>query len=473
MPPSTSKQKFADESAPAGELACFKAYDIRGRVPSELNADIARRIGRAYAEYLAPGAVVVGEDVRPTSPLLADALGQGLMEGGADVIRIGLGGTEDVYFATRHLGAGGGIMVTASHNPADWNGMKLVGAGSRPVGADSGLKEIRALAQAGVFRPVARPGRQYREDIRQAQAGFLLGLTASARFRPLRIVVNSGNGAAGLLVDALAGSLPFEFIRLQHEPDGRFPHGVPNPLLPENRAATAAAVRQHGADLGLAWDGDYDRCFFFDETGDFIEGYYIVGLLAEALLAQQPGARIVHDPRLTWNTTDIVTRAGGQPVVSRTGHAYIKEKMREVDAVYGGEMSAHHYFRDFFYCDSGMLPWLLVAQLLADTGSPLSALVAGRQRLFPCSGEINRQVPDTAAAIARVRRAWQATALVCDELDGLSMEFADWRFNLRGSNTEPLLRLNVESRGCAQTVAARSAELLACIEGTGAGAGLR
>ncbi|MCC5794578.1 MAG: phosphomannomutase [Chromatiales bacterium] len=461
-PPSTEK-KFADESAPTGKLTCFKAYDIRGRVPSELNPDIARRIGRAFAQHLDPGTVVVGEDVRPTSPMLADAVSEGLMQGGCDVIRIGLGGTEDVYFATSHLGAGGGIMVTASHNPADWNGMKFVREGSRPISGDSGLNEIRALAEAGEFPAAARQGHQREQGVREAYARFLLGLVDVSRLKPLRIVVNAGNGAAGLLVDELASSLPFEFIRIQHEPDGSFPHGVPNPLLPENRAATAEAVRQHGADMGIAWDGDYDRCFFFDERGEFIEGYYIVGLLAQAMLRRHPGARIVHDPRLVWNTIDIVTKAGGEPVMSRTGHAYIKEKMREVDAVYGGEMSAHHYFREFFYCDSGMIPWLMVGELLSASEDPLSSLVGPAMAQFPCSGEINLAVDDTDGAATRLIKAYPDAASNEPGVDGLSLEFPQWRLNVRPSNTEPLLRLNVEARGSKALLERQTGEVLSLL----------
>jgi phosphomannomutase/phosphomannomutase/phosphoglucomutase len=452
-------------------LNCFKAYDVRGRLPDDLNPEIARRIGRAYAEVVRPRTVVIGYDVRLSSPELADALSDGLMDAGVEVLDIGLCGTEMIYFATSHLGVDGGIMVTASHNPPDWNGMKFVREGSKPISGDSGLKDIAALAERGDFgpapaqEPAARRGTRRSVDVHEAYVAHLLGYVDSAALQPLKLVVNAGNGGAGLVIDHLAEHLPFEFIRLQHEPDGTFPHGVPNPLLPEHRAVTAEAVVRHGADFGIAWDGDYDRCFLFDEAGRFIEGYYIVGLLAEAFLLKHPGAKIVHDPRLTWNTIDIVTRGGGVPVMSKTGHAFIKERMRLEDAVYGGEMSAHHYFRDFAYCDSGMIPWLLVAELVSRAGRPLSALVEERMAAFPASGEINRTLADPPAVLAAVEAHYRDLALAIDHTDGLSMEFADWRFNLRASNTEPLVRLNVESRGAPALMASQTDKLLALLDG--------
>ncbi len=445
-------------------LNCFKAYDIRGRVPDELNEDVATRIGRAYAEHVRPGTVVVGEDMRLSSPALADALSAGLNAGGADVLRIGMCGTEEVYFATSYLKAGGGIMVTASHNPADWNGMKLVREGSRPISGDSGLKVVQGLAEAGVFSPVAVPGRSRSAAPFSAYLDHLLGYVNAATLQPLKVVVNAGNGGAGHVIDGLEERLPFTFIKLQHEADGSFPNGVPNPLLPENRRLTSDAVRAHGADLGIAWDGDFDRCFLFDERGEFIEGYYIVGLLAQGILARQPGSKIIHDPRLTWNTIDMVRAHGGIPIQSKTGHAFIKERMRAEDAAYGGEMSAHHYFRDFAYCDSGMIPWLLVAGILSRTGKPLSALVEERIAAFPCSGELNRQVSDPQAILRKVQARYASEALSRDETDGVSFEFSEWRFNLRLSNTEPLIRLNVESRGDPGLMTAKTRELLAMLD---------
>ena len=281
-------------------------------------------------------------------------------------------------------------------------------------------------------------------------------------------MVNAGNGGAGLMVDQLEPHLPFEFVKVHHQPDGRFPNGIPNPMIEQNRASTIEAIRAHGADLGVAWDGDFDRCFFFDEHGTFIEGYYIVGLLASALLRTESGGRVVHDPRLTWNTLEIVAAQGGEPVQSKSGHAFIKQRMREVDGVYGGEMSAHHYFRRFAYCDSGMIPWLLVAQILCESGQPLSELVGERIALFPISGELNYRVPDSRAALAGIESRYAPDALKVDRTDGLSLEYADWRFNLRTSNTEPLIRLNVEARGSLELMRAKTDELLGVLKSHGA-----
>ncbi len=441
------------------ELACFKAYDIRGRLPDELNETLAYRIGRAYAAWLQPRQVAVGHDVRLSSPALSAAVTEGLRDGGADIVDIGLCGAEEIYFAAFHQRLDGGIMVTASHNPMDYNGMKLVRDQAKPISGDSGLFAIRDFATQNEFPPITRRGQLIQRPDKSAYIQHLLGYIDSNDLKPLKIVVNAGNGGAGLIIDLLEPKLPFRFVKIHHEPDGAFPHGIPNPLLPECRAATAQAVREHAADLGLAWDGDFDRCFFFDADGRFIEGYYLVGLLAETLLARQPGAKIIHDPRLTWNTIDQVRAMGGVPVQSKTGHAFIKERMRQEDAIYGGEMSAHHYFRDFAYCDSGMIPWLLVAELISRSGQSLAALVDQRMRAFPCSGEINFRVSDAPAAIRTILAAYAETQPVLDQTDGVSLEFSDWRFNLRSSNTEPLLRLNVETRGDAQLLERRTAEL--------------
>jgi phosphomannomutase/phosphomannomutase/phosphoglucomutase len=442
----------------------FKAYDIRGRVPDQLNEDLAMRIGRAFAVHLKPRQVVVGRDIRSSSAALCKSLSEGLRTGGADVLDLGLCGTEEVYFATFSEGVCGGIMVTASHNPCDYNGMKLVREQARPISGDSGLDILRDLALKGDF-PVSSGMGAYRTlDLRDKYVDHLLGYIDQSALKPLKIVVNSGNGCAGPVVDRLADRLPLEFVRVHHEPDGSFPNGIPNPLLPENRGATRNAVLAHGADLGIAWDGDFDRCFLFDEKGRFIEDYYIVGLLAEALLATHPSSRIIHDPRLTWNTIEKVQAGGGIPIQSKTGHAFIKERMRLEDAVYGGEMSAHHYFRDFAYCDSGMIPWLLVTQLMSQRNQPLSALVDGCMQRYPASGEINRRLSDPAAAIAAVREQFQGKSLAEDHTDGLSLEFAKWRLNLRSSNTEPVLRLNVESRGDQVLMETKTAEILAIID---------
>ncbi|MFN4160451.1 MAG: phosphomannomutase [Stenotrophomonas sp.] len=440
-------------------LPAFKAYDIRGRVPDELNEDLARRIGVALDAQLSPGTVVVGHDIRLTSQALQDALAAGLRGAGREVLDIGLCGTEEVYFQVDHLRAAGGVMVTASHNPMDYNGMKLVKEQARPISSDTGLFAISDAVEADQA-PAAPPraGLQSHPD-KSAYIAHLLSYIEPKALKPLKLVVNAGNGGAGTIVDLLAPHLPLEFVRICHEPDGSFPNGIPNPLLPENRELTAQAVREHGADFGIAWDGDFDRCFFFDHNGRFIEGYYLVGLLAQAILARQPGGKIVHDPRLTWNTVEMVEEAGGQPVLCKSGHAFIKEKMRSENAVYGGEMSAHHYFREFAYADSGMIPWLLIAALVSESGRSLADLVEARMQKFPCSGEINFKVTDAKRSVARVMEHFAAQSPSLDHTDGISADFGDWRFNLRSSNTEPLLRLNVETRGDAALLRARTDEL--------------
>ena len=446
------------------EVTCFKAYDVRGRVPDQLNEDIALRIGRAYAQVIQPETVVVGHDIRLTSEVLKQALITGLQDQGVNVYDIGLCGTEEIYFATSHLQAGGGIAVTASHNPKDYNGMKFVREQSKPISGDSGLKEIQQLAELNEFSVAAQRGRYEGADTLSAYVQHLMSYVDVAALKPLKIVVNAGNGGAGRVIDALEPHLPFEFIKLHHDADGHFPNGVPNPLLPENRAVTADMVRAQGADLGLAWDGDFDRCFFFTADGDFVEGYYIVGLLAEAFLSQHPAQRIVHDPRLTWNTKAMVEAAGGEAVQSKTGHAFIKERMRAEDAIYGGEMSEHHYFRDFAYCDSGMIPWLLVTQLMCQRDQPLAAMVREREEAFPCSGEINRVISDPKSLINSVEAHYGPGSMRVEYLDGLSIELEDWRFNLRMSNTEPVVRLNVESRGNRELMERKTLELLEMID---------
>ena len=447
------------------KLSCFKAYDIRGRIPGELNEELAYQIGQSYAAFVKPQRVAVGRDIRATSASLAVALIRGLNDSGVNVADIGLCGTEGVYYATFAERLDGGIMVTASHNPPDYNGMKFVREQSKPISADTGLKDMQLLIENAQLPPAAaRRGSSVALDINRSYIAHLLSYVQGATLRKLKVVVNAGNGGAGMVVDQLEPHLPFEFIKVHHHADSSFPNGVPNPMIEANRASTINAIRSSGADIGLAWDGDFDRCFFFDEQGGFVEGYYLVGLLAETFLKRYPGARIVHDPRLTWNTLDIVSRCGGQAVLSRSGHAFIKQVMREVDAVYGGEMSAHHYFRDFAYCDSGMIPWLLVLAVMGASGKTLSGLVGERQRLFPCSGEINRSISDARAATARVQQHYATQALNVDFTDGLSMEFAQWRLNLRSSNTEPLVRLNLEARGSEALMQEKTAEVLRLME---------
>lgn len=450
-------------------ITAFKAYDIRGRIPSELNSDISYAIGRAYAEYLHPQKVVVGHDIRLSSQDLSDSLVKGLIDGGAEVIDIGMCGTEMIYFATSHLKTDGGIMVTASHNPKEYNGMKLVREQSRPISGDTGLNDIRDLVASSSYNGPEHEELYYEEksqryDIYDEYAKHVVSYINKDNLKPLKIVTNAGNGVGALLLKAIAVYLPFEFISINAEPDGNFPNGVPNPLLVENREATAKAVREYHADFGIAWDGDADRCFLFDEEGKFIEGYYIVGLLAQSFLLKEKGAAIIHDPRLYWNTVDIVENEGGRAVESKTGHAFIKERMRLENAVYGGEMSAHHYFRDFSYCDSGMLPWLLISELVCSKNRKLSEFVADSEQKYPISGEINRTVKNTKQAIDTILGKYESKACNVSHVDGISLEFEDWRFNLRASNTEPVLRLNVESRGNSALVDEKTKEILTVID---------
>jgi phosphomannomutase/phosphomannomutase/phosphoglucomutase len=470
------------------QLACFKAYDIRGRLGDELNEDIAYRIGKAFVIVRDAELVVIGGDIRHSSEALKNALAQGIIDAGGKVIDLGRTGTEEVYFASFYLDVDGGIEVTASHNPIDYNGMKLVGRGAQPISGDSGLQAIRDIAETltspysgtsitegkrnvdkvDIATENVQPNYQ-KKSVLNPYVEHLLSYIDLNNIKPLRLVVNAGNGAAGHVVDAIekqfiSKHVPIEFIKVQNEPDGNFPNGIPNPLLPENRQATCDAIKKFRADFGIAWDGDFDRCFLFDENARFIEGYYIVGLLAEAFLQKLPGEKIIHDPRLTWNTIDQVTKAGGLPIQSKTGHAFIKERMRLENAVYGGEMSAHHYFRDFAYCDSGMIPWLLIAELVSVLSKPLSKLVDERMKLYPCSGEINYRVKNIESKLERILSFYSDQSPEVDMTDGVSLEFDDWRFNLRSSNTEPLLRLNVEARENSLLVKAKVEEIESIIK---------
>ena len=446
-------------------ISGFKAYDIRGRVPDELNPEIAFATGRAYSEFINPSRVVVGHDIRLSGPAITDALVEGLRSSGVHVSHIGVCGTEEIYFATDHYGFDGGIMVTASHNPGDHNGMKLVRKGARPISGDTGLNDIRDQVRKNSFSTVKSRGTLTPLNHRDAYIDCLLSYIDTDGLKPFTLVANPGNGTAGPIMDQLAARLPISVERLQFEPDGHFPNGVPNPLLPENRAPTAEAVVRTSADIGIAWDGDFDRCFFFDEQGRFIDGYYMVGLLALAFLDKNPGSAIVYDPRLTWNTIDVVTAGGGRPVLSKGGHAFMKEKMREVDAVYGGETSAHHFFRDFAYCDSGMAPWLLVLGLMSRQNKKFSELVDDRMARYPVSGEINRKIEDPRGMLAAIEKEYIPGAIRVDKTDGFSAEYDNWRFNVRASNTEPVMRLNVESRGDKSLMEEKTAKLLKLMGG--------
>lgn len=446
------------------KINCFKAYDIRGKVPSELNTDLAYKIGLAYGKFLGAKKVVIGHDVRKSSEELSAALANGLNDFGADVIDIGLCGTEMIYYATPALNADGGIMITASHNPPEYNGMKFVGKGSVPVGYDSGLNEVEQMILSNDLpKPKSVRGNVTKKDVMHDFINNLKKFYDPQKIKPLKVVVNAGNGCAGLSLNAIENDLPIKMIKVFIEPNSDFPNGVPNPLLPENRQASINAVLSNKADLGVAWDGDYDRCFFFDEKGNFIEGYYIVGLLAKSILKKNPGEKIVHDPRLIWNTVDVVKNSGGIPVVSKSGHAFIKQKMREANAIYGGEMSAHHYFRDNAYSDSGMIPFLLIMQLMSEENKPLSQLVEEMIQAYPCSGEINSTINNPAKKIEEIEKKYSNGTI--DHLDGVSVEFDDWRFNLRMSNTEPIIRLNVESKGNIKLMEDKTEELLKDIRG--------
>jgi phosphomannomutase len=444
-------------------LNCFKAYDIRGIVPYELNPELAYEIGRAYATIIDCKKVVIGHDIRLSGPDICQALANGLLDSGVDVIDIGQCGTEEIYFAVPFFEADGGVCVTASHNPANYNGMKLVGKESRPISGDTGLNAIKSCIAEQASKPlVSAPtqGNYQKQQPRPAYIEKLLSFIDVSTLKPLKIVVNPGNGGAGDVVDAIAPFLPFEFIKVNFEPNGHFPNGVPNPLLIENRAVTQQAIIEHKADLGIAWDGDFDRCFFFDENGEFIEGYYLVGLLANQLLKANPKEKVVYDPRLYWNTEVIVKHAGGNGIKSKTGHAFIKERMRLENALYGGEMSAHHYFRDFYYCDNGNIPWLLITQLLCAENQPLSRLVAEKISAFPCSGEINLTVENSTKILLELHRKYAEHAESIDEIDGLGVNFKTWRFNVRTSNTEPLLRVNIETKADKQLLTEKTQELL-------------
>ena len=446
-------------------LTCFKAYDIRGELGTELDPNIAYRIGRAMGEYLNPKRVVVGSDIRLTSQELKKALSNGLLDAGVDVIDIGMTGSEEIYFATKHLGVDGGVEITASHNPINYNGMKLVRSEARPISSDTGLFDIQKIAERNIFSTIKKRGTISQTSILEAYIDHLMTYIDLKILKHLRLVINSGNGAAGHVIDAIEkkfveSNIPIEIIKVHHNPDGTFPNGIPNPILKENRQDTIDAVIAHGADIGIAFDGDFDRCFLFDEKGQFIEGYYIVGLLCDVFLKKIPGEKIIHDPRLTWNTLDIVNKAGGKAIMSKSGHAFIKERMRAEGAIFGGEMSAHYYFKDFSYCDSGMIPWLLIIELLSLKSTTLSKLVEKRIGHYPSLGEINSKVEYPKKAIDRVLKAYEKKALNVDLIDGISLEFEQWRFNLRSSNTEPVVRLNLESRGDVELMKDKTAEVL-------------
>ena len=444
------------------EISCFKAYDVRGRIPTELNQEVAFKIGVAVASYFSTQSVVIGYDVRPSSLEILDALAKGIQSQQSEVMSIGLCGTEEIYFATNYLDSDAGVMITASHNPADYNGLKIVGAGAKPVSMDSGLGEIKSIAESA-FYDDSIDLKLKEINIRDQYLDKILSFVNTESIKPLHVVTNAGNGCAGPVINALESRLPITFTKIQNEPDGLFPNGIPNPLLVENRQVTSKAVIEHEADLGIAWDGDFDRCFFFDANGQFIENYYLIGLLSEQLLKANPNDHIVHDPRLVWNTIEEVIRANGTPKQSKAGHSFIKEIMRANRAVYGGEMSGHHYFRDFYYSDSGMIPWLLLLEKISHSGQTLTDLVSERIERFPVSGEINTEVKSPKVLLEKIKEHYLPFDPIIDDIDGYSFEFTDWRFNLRMSNTEPLVRLNVESRANKTLMQKKTEEILKLI----------
>ena len=441
-------------------LPCFKAYDVRGIVPTELNEGIAYDVGRAFADQTGAKTVCIGYDIRLSGPSLYKALAQGLNEAGVDVVHLGMIGTEMVYFATAYYGYDGGVMITASHNPPEYNGMKMVRGESRPISGDTGLYDIEKRAFEKKWER-SGSGTILEKDCYEDFVNHLLKLVSPSDLKPLKVSANPGNGAASVALDFLMPHYPLNIDKMRWAPDGNFPNGVPNPILEESRAEQLEVIKTGEFDFGVAWDGDYDRCFFIDEKGNFVEGYYIVGLLAHAILSVSPGETIIYDPRLTWSTLDVVARMGGRAVMCKSGHAFIKEKMRAENAIYGGEMSAHHYFRDHWYCDSGMIPFLLVARLVSQTGRSLGDLVSEMIANYPCSGEINSTVQDVKATLAKVEAQYSDGEI--NKIDGLSVEYPNWRFNLRGSNTEPVIRLNVETRHDHELLKQKTEEILAML----------
>ena len=427
------------------KISSFKAYDIRGQLPHEINPEIAYRIGNATAEYLSAKKMILGRDIRASSKELSESMASGLMDAGVDVIDIGECGTENVYYATGELKSCGGVMVTASHNPSDYNGFKIVSENAKPISSETGLLDIRKIAESDKRLISESRGNLEQRDLNQSYVKKVLSFIDPDSLSKLKVVMNPGNGGAGVYAEYISKNMPIEIIKLNFDPDSSFPNGIPNPMIEENRASTSQAVIDNKADLGIAWDGDFDRCFFFDEKGNFIEGYYLVGLLAKSFLIKNRNERVIYDPRLTWNTIDVVERYGGDAIQCQSGHSFIKRSMRDNDAVYGGEMSAHHYFRDFYYCDSGMIPWLLILEMISKEKMPLSQMIQKYRERYPVSGEINLKVNNTKTIIDSIKEYYLDDVSGVDETDGIGMEFEKWRFNLRASNTEPLIRLNVES----------------------------
>ncbi|HEY6016947.1 MAG TPA: phosphomannomutase/phosphoglucomutase [Gaiellaceae bacterium] len=440
----------------------FKAYDVRGIYPSELDEAGAYAIGRAYVEQFGPRRIAVGRDVRLSSPTMAHALIEGAVDSGCDVLDIGLAGTEMLYFAVGELGLDGGVAVTASHNPKEYTGMKIVRRGALPVGGESGLFDVRDRALGDHREPGPR-GEITRQDVYPRFVDKVLSFVDVDAIRPLRVVIDAANGMAGAMLPPVLERLPLEAVRCYFEPDGSFPNHEPNPLLPENREFIVARTREEGADLGVAYDGDADRCFFVDDAGEFVPGDFVTALLAESILAKEPGGKVIYDVRASWAVPETIERAGGTALVNRVGHAYIKHRIREEHAVFAGEVSAHYYFRDFSQADSGVIPFLLMAELISQRGQKLSEILAPYRERYFLTGEVNSTVSDVDAKLRELEERFGPQGEV-SHLDGLSVVADDWHFNVRPSNTEPLLRLNLEARS-QELMEAKRDEVLAVIRG--------
>lgn len=448
------------------DLSCFKAYDIRGEVGVNFDTEICYWVGLAMVQLLDARQIILGRDARGTSREFADAVAHGVIDAGADVLDIGLSGTEEVYWSVSEFNACGGIMVTASHNPITYNGLKIVKSGSRPLEPSGEFLDLHKLVKSRSRKPLASSGtrRNMYKTARAAYIDKVISFIEPSALKPLKIVVNSGNGAAGPTIDAIAAELSrrdalLHLIQINHEPDPAFPNGIPNPMLAENHADMAEIILREGADFGVSFDGDFDRCAIFDDLGRYISGEYLVGLLAELMLHRHPASSVVYEPRVTWNIEDAISSAGGIGAVSKIGHAFLKSAMRGSGAVYGGELSCHHYFRDFAYCDSGMIPWLLVAEHLSQDGEKISDYVNTRRTKFLSSGERNFSMGSPGEAFLRVTNHFASDLISLDETDGLSLIFNDWRLNLRCANTEPLVRLNLETRGDSRLLAKKLAEV--------------
>jgi phosphomannomutase len=424
----------------------FKAYDVRGIYPTELDEDGAYAIGRAYIEQFEPKQIAVGRDMRLSSPSMAASVIRGAADEGCDVLDLGLVGTEMVYFAVGELELDGGVMVTASHNPKNYTGMKIVRRGALPVGGESGLLEIRDRAVSlGDTSGGQTPGQVQEYDIWPAFVDRVLSFIDLSEIKPLRVVIDAANGMAGVMLPPVLERLPIEAVRYYFEPDGTFPNHEPNPLLPENRQFIIERTKAEGADFGVAFDGDADRCFFVDDTGEFVPGDFVTALFAELVLEKNPGAKIIYDVRASWAVPERIERAGGVPLINRVGHAFIKQRMREEGAVFAGEVSGHYYFRDFSQADSGVVPFLLMLELVSRRGQKLSEILRPFRERYFITGELNTPVPDVALKLQELKERFGPQGEV-SHLDGISVTGKDWHFNVRPSNTEPLLRLNLEAR---------------------------